>query len=992
MDLKKLILLFIFLLSSCVNKLLLTEANKDELPLLTELEDQFLNEGSIFSYDFNDKNTGLDKDANGDTLSYTCFFDSTVNNVKEANALSCDILPGTASFSITTGTLIWKPSYSAFGVYEVWIEASDGKNSDTKKILYTINDTPARAELGPIPDVFVNEGIAISQIDVNDDGDDFDADLNAISYQCKYDIVIDGSVSSPADCSDISGLSFNTSSGLLDWIPGQQASSNGSQSGKYEFKVIGTSPGGSGEVIFVVTVNLVDVAPELKVFLDQSIGLNTAFSGIDNEDVTSNNDFDADGDAISYSCSWDSVDNEIEDLVNPCTQNGFTFNSFTGILSGTPDTIGTYEFHITGSEGDKSDNFFFTVTVSNCIWKSSKEFFSAPVDNSCYEKIASNHINDIKSDSTGKLYVATVGGLSISTDGGITFTTKTISDGIGINYIRRIFIDSNDDVYLATGEGVSISRDGGQTFTHNIVNGLGTNGYNTGSVAVDSSGIIFAAGWGLGVYVSNDGGISYVNKNTSDGLGSNTTNDVFIDSNDKVYIATTSGISISSDSGTSFTNITGNGLNHSNIRSVYVDSLFKIYVMTGSSLCSSINAGSSFSCSSPSGGGRINSDATGNIYVGSYSSGYYFSSDNGATFTNKTIVDGLLSNTVSFVYKDPLSSKTYAGAFDGISVSTDNGNSFTSSITTQHSLGFHDIISMYVDQSDNIYLGSYSSGLASAGGLYISKDAGRTFSLKSTIDGLGNMTINDIFVDSTNRFLVATEGGLSISTDGGESFTSYSMTDGLPHHNVLSVSANAAGDIFAATYGGGLSITTDAGATFTTKTTVDGLGSNQVRDLFVDSSNNIYAATNGGLSISLDGGASFTNYNSSNGLASNTVTSVFVDTSNVIYVSTLYSGIGISSNGGGNFITKGTSDGIGLDVEDIFVDNSGVIYIANSISSDAALSISIDSGVSFSSKGITNGLGGSLSSGVALDSSGRLYVAIRTFSSGDQSGGVFIRP
>jgi LPXTG-motif cell wall-anchored protein len=56
------------------------------------------------------------------------------------------------------------------------------------------------------------------------------------------------------------------------------------------------------------------------------------------------------------------------------------------------------------------------------------------------------------------VYAATVGGLSISTDGGASFTNKTTTDGLGDDLVSGVYTDSSN-VYAATRGGLSISAD-----------------------------------------------------------------------------------------------------------------------------------------------------------------------------------------------------------------------------------------------------------------------------------------------------------------------------------------------------------------------------------------------------------------------------------------------------------------------------------------------------------------------------------------------------
>ena len=118
---------------------------------------------------------------------------------------------------------------------------------------------------------------------------------------------------------------------------------------------------------------------------------------------------------------------------------------------------------------------------------------------------------------------------------------------------------------------------------------------------------------------------------------------------------------------------------------------------------------------------------------------------------------------------------------------------------------------------------------------------------------IADKIVYGVYVDSAGVIYAATIGGLSISKDAGTTFTSKTTADGLGSNNINDVYVDSAGVIYVGTYDG-LSISTDAGASFTTKTTADGLVRNDAEDVYVDNAGVIYVATGGGLSISTDGG------------------------------------------------------------------------------------------------------------------------------------------
>jgi hypothetical protein len=108
--------------------------------------------------------------------------------------------------------------------------------------------------------------------------------------------------------------------------------------------------------------------------------------------------------------------------------------------------------------------------------------------------------------SGSNIYAATIGGkggiggVSISTNGGTSFTNKTIANGLGSNDVYGVYV-SGSSIYAATAGGVSISTDGGSSFT-NYTNGLG----NTFVLGVYASGsnVYAATGGGLSIAQQSD--------------------------------------------------------------------------------------------------------------------------------------------------------------------------------------------------------------------------------------------------------------------------------------------------------------------------------------------------------------------------------------------------------------------------------------------------------------------------------------------------------
>jgi hypothetical protein len=274
------------------------------------------------------------------------------------------------------------------------------------------------------------------------------------------------------------------------------------------------------------------------------------------------------------------------------------------------------------------------------------------------------------------LYAATLGGLSISTDGGAYWDTITTENsGLGSNRVNGVFATGNT-VYAATDGGLSISTDFAKTFTnYTTANGLGSTNVNR---VYASGNTIYAATDG-GLSISTNGGTTFTNYTTANGLGSRYVNGVYVAGN-TIYAYTIpvgqgyvypGGLSISTDGGTTFTNrTTANGLGD--------NEMFKVY-------------------------------ADGNTVYAATLRGVSISTDGGTTFTN-----GLGDTSVNGVYA--IGNTIYAATVGGLSISTDGGTNWTN-YTTANGLGEDSLTDVYVSGNPataggTIYAATYDNGLS----------------------------------------------------------------------------------------------------------------------------------------------------------------------------------------------------------------------------------------------------------------------------------------
>ena len=177
------------------------------------------------------------------------------------------------------------------------------------------------------------------------------------------------------------------------------------------------------------------------------------------------------------------------------------------------------------------------------------------------------------------VYAATYGGVSISTDGGNTFTNRTTANGLRSYSVYGVFA-TGSTVYAAMNDGLAISTNGGRNFTYRTTaSGLGSN--TVLSVFATGSTVYAATMYGLSI--STNGGTTFTTRTTANGLGDNLVTDVFA-TGSTVYVVTKAGLSISANGGATFrTAATNSELGVNRISEVYVDGS-TIYVATDGGL------------------------------------------------------------------------------------------------------------------------------------------------------------------------------------------------------------------------------------------------------------------------------------------------------------------------------------------------------------------------------------------------------------------------
>ncbi len=228
----------------------------------------------------------------------------------------------------------------------------------------------------------------------------------------------------------------------------------------------------------------------------------------------------------------------------------------------------------------------------------------------------------------------------------------------------------------------------------------------------------------------------------------------------------------------------------------------------------------------------------------------------------------------------------------------------------------------------------------------------RAFVNKTVLDGLSGNQVNAIVV-AGNTIYVGTgsntnNGGLSISTDGGRTFVNKTTANGLGANTVNDISVNGNTVVVSHRHTSvfGYSISTDGGATFIY------INGGSFFYSIAESGGTIYGGSNGvGIKITSDGGDNFETRTTADGLGDGLVRDLFV-VGNTVYAATA-GGLSISTDGGTTFVNRTTANGLGNNfVEGVFVVGN-TVYAATF----GGLSTSTDGGATFTNKTTADGLG-----------------------------------
>jgi ligand-binding sensor domain-containing protein/AraC-like DNA-binding protein len=219
---------------------------------------------------------------------------------------------------------------------------------------------------------------------------------------------------------------------------------------------------------------------------------------------------------------------------------------------------GTGDKGIVGYDGQLASQKVSCMTTTNdgSLWVGSKQngltrikdgvstFFSASRDD--MRTLIDDHVNALRTDKTGNLWIATNGGLQVYNPKMNTFSSYTRENGmLNTNNITSLFYGKNNNMLIGTAEGLvilNLSTREKTVLTGNTTNlKTFTNNYIT-QIYEDSRGLLWiGTREGINILDRENDELSYVTE--KDGLCNNSITGITEDKNHSIWVTTSNGVS-----------------------------------------------------------------------------------------------------------------------------------------------------------------------------------------------------------------------------------------------------------------------------------------------------------------------------------------------------------------------------------------------------------------------------------------------------------------
>jgi ligand-binding sensor domain-containing protein len=491
-------------------------------------------------------------------------------------------------------------------------------------------------------------------------------------------------------------------------------------------------------------------------------------------------------------------------------------------------------------------------------------------------------------------------GVFLSTDNGITWNPADtgLPPQSGVSALAvvgtTLFAGTDNGTFFSTNNGTSwIAVDSGlEGNTISAFAIIDTNG---------SSPMLFAGTYGGGVVLLTAGDSIWASVST--GLNNDNINALLACDTDLVA-ETSSGIVLSTTEGANWISITPN-LPANNYLSALGVVGTDIFVGTnGAGVLRSTDEGTSWASAGLTNTPIYTFTTIGTeLFAGTYD-GVFLSTDNGASWTSE--VNGMINTAVTaFAVTGP---NLVAGTYDGgVFLSNDDGSNWLPADSNVMSINFEALQAM----GSKLFAGTLE-------GVFLSTDNGRIWQTDNT--GLPDSASINSFAEFGTYLLAVTSNGVFRSTDPGVSWIA--VDSGLMNADIrviATAAANGSPPMLVAGGYHGVFLSSDSGISWAEDSFGNDLNIFSIAVLGENTSSPmLFAGTGDGIFLSTDRGISW----SASGLDDDFINSTLVVGSN-LFAGTLYDGVFLSTNSGNSWV--GVNEGLmGSNVTSLVVDSTNV--------------------------------------------------------------------
>lgn len=357
----------------------ITVTNLNRAPVLGVIANQTVAEGSgiasINTVETQGASAVDDLDADGNALAYSCTFSGGGN----AAGTACSSLPGSVTFTTSTGALDWTPSYTAAvaganTVYSISIVGSDQNSTPlTATTSFSVTVTNTSVSFTAVPTLNTTENTTSSSaILACDDGSGGNPTFTITSEtDAASNCALTGGPIYVVQCTP----SYKT--GHATWTS--------------DITVSCALNNSSTSRTFTVSVADTNRAPSLGALSNQSVSATSAITAVNAVEIlgaSATDDIDIDGDSLAYTCTFAGGGFSAGTACSSLPSNSYSFSTTQGALSWTPSsgaaplTNTAYTFTYVGSDAQTSPltsttTFAITVNTTNKLTMSGSSVMAA---------------------------------------------------------------------------------------------------------------------------------------------------------------------------------------------------------------------------------------------------------------------------------------------------------------------------------------------------------------------------------------------------------------------------------------------------------------------------------------------------------------------------------------------------------------------------------------------------------------------------------------